>query len=130
MARMLIIDDDAYTRYAVRQFLECAGHTVIEAADGKAGMCLFRQGLPDVVITDIFMPEQDGLEIILALKREYPSVKIIAISGGGDMGDLQYLGMSRVFGAERVLCKPFTQQELLTTIQEISNSCYAADSIR
>jgi CheY-like chemotaxis protein len=119
MARILIIDDDESMLYLLRQILECAGHEVLEATDGAVGARLFRQERPEIVITDIFMPEQDGLETILTLKREFPTVKIIAISGGGQIGDLSYLEMTRKFGADRVLRKPFTPQAMLTTIQEL-----------
>ena len=120
MARILIIDDDEAMRYLLRQILTSAGYDVCEAADGAAGARLFRQERPELVITDIFMPEQDGIETILALKREFPTVKIIAISGGGQNGDLNYLAMTRTLGADRVLRKPFTHQELLTIVQELS----------
>lgn len=121
MARILIIDDDANVRYTLRQMLESAEHEVFEAPDGAAGVSLFRQKRPELVITDIFMPERDGLETILTLKSEFPTVKIIAISGGGQLGNLSYLEMARAFGAERVLVKPFIRQDLLTAIQELEN---------
>ena len=120
MARILIIDDDRDMLYTLRQILTCAGHEVLEASDGAAGLRLFRQERPEFVITDIFMPEQDGLETILTLKSEFPTVKIIAISGGGQIGNLSYLEMAGPFGAERLLCKPFTRQDLLSAIQELA----------
>jgi CheY-like chemotaxis protein len=120
MARILIIDDDENMLYLLRQILQSAGHDVYEAADGAAGLELFRQARPELVITDIFMPEQDGLETVLALKREFPTVKVIAMSGGGECGELGYLATIRTLGADRVLIKPIPRQELLTIVQELS----------
>ena len=116
MTRILIIDDEMSILFLLHEILESAGHTVHEAADGAAGLRLFRQLRHELVITDIFMPEQDGLEVILALKREFPGVKIIAISGG----DMMFLPMSKTFGADRILPKPFPRQKLLATVQELS----------
>jgi CheY-like chemotaxis protein len=99
--------------------LESEGYTVYEAADGAEGMRLFRQKRPVFVITDIFMPEQDGLETIRMLKCEFPSVKIVAISGGGRNGMLSYLEITRTFGADLILSKPFTKTALLTALQKL-----------
>jgi CheY-like chemotaxis protein len=120
MARILIIDDEESMRYLLRRMLESEGYTVYEAADGAEGMRLFRQKRPVFVITDIFMPEQDGLETIRMLKCEFPSVKIVAISGGGRNGLLSYLEITRQFGADRILSKPFSKNVLLAILQELA----------
>jgi CheY-like chemotaxis protein len=119
MAQILIIDDDEAMRYLLREMLEPEGYTVYEAANGAEGMRLFRQERPEFVITDVFMPEQDGLETIRMLKREFPTVKIVAMSGGGASGTLSYLEVTRTFGADRILRKPFLKGSLLATLQEL-----------
>jgi CheY-like chemotaxis protein len=83
MARILLIDDDEPVRTTLRLTLEHFGHTVIEARDGTEGLALFQHANADLVITDIVMPEKDGLEVLRELRRMHPSVKIIAISGPG-----------------------------------------------
>ena len=86
MARILVIDDDDRIRGMVLEMLSESGHEVGEASNGQEGLDQFRQTPTDLVITDILMPEKDGLEIIQILKKENPEVKIIAVSGGGDTG--------------------------------------------
>ena len=122
MARILIIDDDEAMRYLLYRMLTSVGYTVYEAANGAAGMRLVRQERPELVITDIFMPEQDGLETICMLKREFPTIKIVAMSGGGESGTLSYLEMTRKLGADLVLGKPLTKEDLLATLQKLGES--------
>ena len=83
MARILLIDDDDSVRRALRLTLTEFGHTVIEARDGQEGLKLFPQANADLVITDIVMPEKDGIEVLIELRKKQPPVNIIAISGGG-----------------------------------------------
>jgi CheY-like chemotaxis protein len=125
MARILVIDDDANIRYTLRQMLTHAGHEVLEAPDGADGLRIFRQQRPDLVITDIFMPERDGLEVILALKREFPTMKIIAISGGGQYSDVEYLTISKKLGADLMLRKPFSRRDVLAALQKVCARCEA-----
>ena len=120
MARILLVDDDADVRNVVRRLLERAGHTVDEAADGRIGVERFRAEPADVVIMDIFMPNQEGLETIRELRREFGDVKIIAMSGGGRTGDLDFLEHARAFGAARSLLKPVTADVLLAAIDELT----------
>lgn len=122
MARILIIDDDVRMRSTLRQILQDAKHDVFEASDGAIGVSIFRRERPELVITDIFMPEQDGLETILTLKDEFSGVKIIAISGGGRNGNFHYLEIAKTFGADRILRKPFTPQAILAAIQELQET--------
>ena len=119
MVRILIIDDNKDILDLLRLMLESTGYSVYEAADGKAGMRLVRQERPELVITDIFMPEQDGLETIRMLRREFPTIKIIAMSGGGQSGLLSYLEIARKLGADRALGKPLMKETLLATLQEL-----------
>ena len=121
MARILIIDDDVNFLKMLRQMLERAGHTVIDAANGKIGAQLFREDRTELIITDIFMPEKEGIEVIRELKKDFPTLKIIATSGGGRKGNFNYLEMAKTFGADRSFAKPFERQEMLDAIQELVN---------
>lgn len=120
MSRILILDDDADIRHTLREMLTHAGHDIREASDGDAGLRMVRQFHPEIVVTDIFMPERDGLEVIRAVKRDFPTVKIVAISGGGRYGELSYLEMSKTFGADGLLLKPFTRRDVLAVMQHVS----------
>jgi YesN/AraC family two-component response regulator len=86
---------------------------------GKASMRLFREEAADLVITDIIMPDQEGIETIMELRRDFPEVKIIAISGGGRVRPDEYLHMAKTMGAHLTLLKPFEQQELLSAVQKL-----------
>jgi DNA-binding NtrC family response regulator len=116
--RILIIDDDDRFRALLRIMLATAGYDIQEAADGAVGMTRYDPQLIDVVITDILMPQKEGLETIQALKKRNPQVKIIAMSGSGE-GPHGHLTVAMLFGAARILRKPFTRAELLTTITEV-----------
>ena len=117
--KILVIDDDEQMRVLLRQVMEWAGYEVVEAADGRAGVHLQRQHRAALVITDLIMPEQEGLETITALRRDYPGLKIIAISGGGRVGPEAYLPAARELGADRVFSKPFDVRELAETVREL-----------
>ena len=116
MARILLIEDDDLVRTMLRLTLVHFGHTVIEARNGKEGLERFQHANVDLVITDIVMPEKDGLEVLMELRERHPSVKIIAISGA-DSGD--YLDSARLMGAAKVLLKPFTNERLMTAINAL-----------
>ncbi len=99
--------------------LEQAGHTVTFAADGAAGgRCLTQQAF-DLVITDLLMPEMDGMEFITNMRRKYPATRIVAMSGGGHITSASYLKLARGLGAHSVLEKPFSQEKLLATVAEL-----------
>ena len=113
MATILVIDDDEQCSQLLRAVFEQAGHTVATAADGKAGLQMSRARHFDLVITDVLMPEKDGLELIKELRRDNPDVQIIAISGGGLLYAEDCLKMARLFGAQHILKKPLDIKELL-----------------
>jgi CheY-like chemotaxis protein len=119
MARILLIDDDDSVRVMMRETLAHHGHTVIEACNGKEGLELFSQANADLVITDIVMPEKEGLEVLMELRKKRPPVKIIAISGGGRQSTTDYLKMARLLGAATVLAKPFFNSALMTAVNEL-----------
>lgn len=115
MASILIVDDDAEIRTFLRRILEDNGHQIREAANGHHGLTLYRDAPADVVITDIFMPERDGLEVTLALTQEFLDARVIAITGAA--GDPNYLNVAKLFGARRVIQKPFTPEEILRAVR-------------
>ncbi|MBR9990875.1 MAG: response regulator [Gemmatimonadetes bacterium] len=121
MASVLIIDDDSGIRTLVRSVLERAGHTVDEASDGAEGMMRYRVAPADLVITDVFMPGQDGIETIQQLRDEFPDVRILAISGGSAAGPRGTLTDARMLGADATLAKPFTIEEFTTAVAGLLN---------
>ena len=116
MQRILLIDDDATVRYALRQVLERAGHQVDEASDGNIGLEKYRADHQDVVVTDIIMPNQEGIETIIKLRRLTPDLPIIAMSGGGRTGNRDFLAMAEKLGAAKAMAKPFRPKELIEAI--------------
>jgi DNA-binding response OmpR family regulator len=119
MARILIIEDDDHCRELLRLMLEPAGHAVVDACNGREGPARYCAAPTDVVILDLFMPEQEGLETIQALRREYPTVKIIAISRGDRTGTLDLLPIAAQLGAQRTLWKPFGLRELCDAVEAV-----------
>ncbi len=119
MASILIIDDDALIRRMLRRILEEEGYEVLEAANGTEGLNLNRRAPADLVITDILMPEKEGIETIGELTGEFPDVKIIAVSGGGRIGPDAYLKMARDFGALKTIKKPINKTGLLNAVKEV-----------
>ena len=117
--RILVIDDDDQMRILLRQVMEWAGYEVVEAEDGREGMQKQRHQPADLVITDLIMPEQEGLETIGLLRKEYPQTRIIAISGGGRIGPEAYLPAAQELGADRVFSKPFDVRELAGAVREL-----------
>jgi CheY-like chemotaxis protein len=118
MTRILIIDDDDIIRRMLRLMLTKAGYEVLDAADGIEGIRLFRENDVDLVITDLIMPEKEGIEMIVELKNDFPDVKIIAMSGGAQMGPEGYLQLADALGAQRTLKKPIAREDMLTAIEE------------
>ena len=119
MSRILVIDDELFLRRLLRTILERAGHTVFDAPDGREGMALWHREPIDVVVTDIFMPEKDGVQILMEMKNVATKSKIIAMSGGGQKGLLDWREAALKLGADRVLVKPFDERTVLSTIQEV-----------
>ena len=115
MARILVVDDDRPIRTALRAVLESADYEVAEASDGEEGIRLYRQQKADLIILDIIMPEKEGIEATMEFKRDFPDVKIIAISGSEE----RYLDMAEDLGALRAFSKPFKPQEVLEVVKEL-----------
>ena len=118
MASILVIEDDEMVRELLQEILTRAGYDVTEASDGEVGIRLYRKKQPDVVITDLIMPNKEGIETIMELRRDFPDVKIIAIAGGGHASPTRYLKMAEQLGAQRTLAKPFLPKQILDAVQE------------
>jgi len=119
MAIILIVDDDGALRKLLKRILQRVPYEVLDAANGQEALELFRRRPADLVITDLFMPQQDGLETILALRRLNSHLPIIAISGGGSAAQFDMLRTASLFGAARVLMKPFTAEEVLAAVSAL-----------
>jgi len=119
MARIIVIDDQEPIRRIVRRALEQDGHEVLDASDGEMGVRLLEQHAADVVITDIFMPGQDGILTLRQIRKQFPAVKVIVISGGDSSGLLDLRHDAELLGAVRSLQKPFTAAELVQTVREV-----------
>ncbi len=119
MEKILIIDDEAPIRKMLKKFLEKNNYQVWEADNGKWGIESYKKNNPDLIITDLIMPEKEGLESIRKLKELNPDVKIIAISGGGITDPKMYLDLATKFGALRSFEKSVDNEMLISTIKEI-----------
>ena len=118
MASILIVDDEEQVRHLMAGVLAEVGYDVREAGSGQEGLTLYRERPADLVIMDIMMPDQDGLEGIRRLRLEFPAARVIAITGEQDMiGVLSYLDVAKMLGACRTLHKPFEIQELVDAVQ-------------
>ena len=117
MARILVIDDDASITRVTREHLLRDGHTVIEACDGSEAMQILREIPVDLVITDLYMPNMDGIEFTIRLGQLKPETKIVAMSGGGYKGKEEVLAMARSLGVTHTLEKPFTRDQLLDAVR-------------
>ena len=118
MERILIIDDEAQIRSMIRLILERDGYAVTEAPDGVEGIRHFRESPADLIITDLIMPNKDGIGMIIELKKEFPAVRIIAMSGGGLNRPEGYLRGARKLGAAYTLSKPINRHELLRAVKD------------
>lgn len=120
MARILVIDDEEEIRDMLTRILEAAGHETVVAPNGEVGTTMYRENPTDLIITDIIMPGKQGMETIMDLRMEFPQVKIIAMSGGGNrIGPYSYLMLAKQCGAQRVFNKPLRKNELLAAISEL-----------
>lgn len=119
MAGVLIVDDDVAVRVMLRQILEGAGYSVLEARNGVEAVRLFAEDPADLVITDIVMPEKDGLETIFELRQDFRDVKIIAMSGARRSGPNSYLEMAEQLGARLALVKPLNPRRILAAVAEL-----------
>jgi len=120
MVRVLVVDDDAAVRAWLRTVLADQGYEVQEAPDGKVGLRLFREQPADVVLLDVLMPEQEGIETLRELRKACPAVKVIVISGGSSwVTQEEALAAALDFGALRTLAKPFSWNDLADAITAV-----------
>ncbi len=119
MSRVLVIDDEPYILLMLKKLFEKEGFDVDIAINGDEGIKIFSKYPADVIITDIVMPEKEGLETIREFKQTNPDLKIIAISGGGRIDSKEYLDSARLFGAAKVFRKPFKQREMVNAVNEL-----------
>jgi len=121
VARILVVDDDGAIRGAIRRLLILEGYEVIEAINGREAIEIYREQPTDLVITDIWMPDKDGLEVIRELRQISPGLPMIAMSGGSRRGQLDFLHHAEAFGACQVLQKPFKIEELVQSVRKFIN---------
>jgi len=119
MPGILIVEDDNDLREMLKVSLTRRKFTVLEAENGKDAIIHFKPAVTDLVITDLIMPEEDGLKVIMRLRELKTSIKIIAISGGGKAGPASYLNLAKALGADAVYSKPFSVNELIRKIEEL-----------
>lgn len=119
MRSILLIDDDLELLRQMATAFRLAGYAVHAAPDGQAGLARFMAAPSDLVVTDIIMPNREGIETIVALKKACPSVKVVAISGGYRVGPDAFLELARHVGADRALGKPFRLAELLDVVAKL-----------
>jgi len=119
MAKILVLDDEPSILLMIKKMLEKAGHEVSIASNGREGMILFERDQHDLVISDIIMPEKEGLETIFELRRMHPELKIIAISGGGRISPDGYLPGAKLLGANMVFQKPLDQKEFVNAVAQL-----------
>jgi DNA-binding response OmpR family regulator len=119
MARILVIDDDIEIIGMLKKTLVRSGYEVMVAADGDEALKLQKMTAADLIITDLIMPRKEGLETIMEFRRDYPSVKIIAMSGGGKLEPETYLKTANFLGAQATLAKPFELEEMLREVKKL-----------
>lgn len=119
MAGILLVEDDYDLRSMLKSSLEKGKNLIVEASNGREALHKFKSSLIDLVITDLVMPEQDGIGLIMELKKLKPDIKIIAISGGGKAGPSNYLSIAETLGANAIFSKPFSVTLFMEKVDEI-----------
>ena len=119
MSQILVIDDEPLVRELIRMTLEGAGHKITEAENGRVATALLHDREFDLVITDIMMPEKEGIETMREIRQRSPRTRIVAISGGGRINGSDYLSLARKLGADEVLSKPFRTMQLLELVNRL-----------
>lgn len=119
MAGILLVEDNNDLRGMLKNSLEKSKYVVIEASNGREALQKYKSLLVDLVVTDLLMPEQDGIGLIMELKKMKPDIKIIAISGGGKAGPANYLNIAETLGADAVFAKPFSLHQFMDRVNEL-----------
>ena len=119
---ILVIDDDELIRMTFRNMLKKTGCTVLEATNGNEGLAIYRESRPDIIITDMLMPEKEGLETIVQIRDFDPEAKVIAVSGGGATKNMSFLELAKKVGANEILGKPVKPDQLYAAIASLLKS--------
>jgi len=119
MAKILVTEDEDIVLETMQIMLEEGGHAVTCAANGREALQFLADGPYDLIITDIVMPEVDGLELLTEVRKRYPDIKIIAVSGGGRISANDYLQTANVLGADAVMPKPFSMSDLISAVKQV-----------
>lgn len=119
---VLIIEDDTVLLSAMTEWLKAAGYRVMAASDGARGLVLFRQMPADIVVTDIIMPEREGIETLMEVKAIAPETRVLAISGGGRVHASDVLTLARSLGADAILAKPFRRESVLEMVERLATT--------
>lgn len=119
MPVILLIEDDRELREMIKTALLRKEYVVMEAVNGKEALNHFKPGITDLVLTDLIMPEEDGLKVIMKIRDLKPGIKVIAISGGGKAGPGSYLNLAKALGADVIFPKPFSLSDLVTKVGEL-----------
>jgi CheY-like chemotaxis protein len=122
MPGVLLVEDDKELREMLKMSLLRSGYTVMEAENGKDAIVHFKPLVTDLVVTDLIMPEEDGLKVVIKLRELKPSIRIIAISGGGKVGPGSYLNLAKALGADAIFSKPFSINDLISKIELLLDS--------
>ncbi len=122
MAGILLVEDNDDLRTMLKGSLEKQMHRIMEASNGREALIKFKSSVTDLVITDLLMPEQDGIGLIMELKKKKPDIKIIAISGGGKIGPSNYLDIAKTLGADAVFPKPFNLNQFIDEVEDLLNA--------
>lgn len=126
MKRILIVEDDDAYRRSLEQILAKSGYVTVQAANGREALTSFDPGKIDAVVLDLIMPDIEGIETLSKLRRAHPGVKVLAISGGGQIGARDYLELASKLGAQETLAKPFTGEALINALERILGSAAVA----
>lgn len=119
MPGVLLVEDDKELREMLKMSLLRRNFTVLEAENGKDAILHFKPSITDLVVTDLIMPEEDGLKVVIKLRELKPSIRIIAISGGGKVGPGSYLNLAKALGADAIYSKPFSINDLIVKIEQL-----------
>jgi two-component system, chemotaxis family, chemotaxis protein CheY len=118
-ARILVVDDDSAVCRMLEMALDIAGHDVVSIMDARVAISYLESNLVDLVITDLVMPDIEGIEVIMRVSHVHPTIPIVAISGEGAEGPEEYLSIARLLGAHRTLSKPFDCRQLLEVVDQL-----------
>jgi CheY-like chemotaxis protein len=121
MPGILLVEDDRDLREMLKISLSKRGFIVLEAENGKDAIIRFKPAITDMVVTDLIMPDEDGLKVIIQFREKKPAIKIIAISGGGKAGPGSYLNLAKALGADAIFSKPFSLNDLISKIEDLLN---------